>query len=350
VARPVTTRTRTERRERAWEMVVPKRTGVEEDPDAKLIALSLIDPNPDQPRRGALPEIPELAESIREHGLLQPIVVAQRPGSDRYQIVAGHRRFAAHQLLLDEESGRPGGQPSRWLSIRAYLTDAATAQRRLMALVENVSRQNLADAEIIRELRVLHDMEGLHQAEIARLLGVSKAWIGQYFRVASDDELSEQVQRDRLTVAKAYDIQLAKSPEGRRAALDAALAGAPLRTIRRLAKEGPDSAADGAAAGQHAAGDTGDGHAPSAAAERKVAFATTDAWVRDTAALAGELELTINLADRQIAKLIRAALKANTGTLDLQSFIKATRADLRKADALVRAAPRREASGEQSSD
>ena len=351
-------------RERVWQQLISSPPGVEDLLDAKRISLSLIDPNPDQPR-GELREIPELAGSIVEHGLIQPIVVAQLP-SGRYQIVAGHRRFAAYKLLFDTSD-----EPSRWMTIPAIEREATTAQRRMMALVENVSRHNLTDAEIVTELRVLHDLEGLHQAEIARRLGVSRAWIMQYFRVAGDPAVSEHVQTEQLSVAKAYDIVLAKTDEARQAALSAALQGAPRRLVRQIAKEGPQAARDpqqaadraaasaGAAGGEQpdgadgpagpgpadgeradaAAGPAGAGPAGWAGAPY-VATAATEAGVRDVADLAGELGLTIELRDLQLTRLFRAAIEAQTGTLDLRDFIRAARVDLRRADALARAAPR----------
>jgi len=345
------TRVDTARRQHAWEIVVPQQAGIEDYLDAKRISLALVDPNPTQPRRGELRDIPELAESIREHGLLQPIVVA-RTETGHFQIIAGHRRFAAYQWLSDHTE--PADSPSQWATIPAIERDATTAQRRMMALVENVSRHSLTESEIVTELRILHDMEGLHQAEIARRLGVSRAWIMQFFRVANDPTVSEHVQTEHLSVAKAYDIVLASSDEARAAALSAALGGAPRRVVRAIAKEGPGTArgahetgdgasSAGATSGNAQAGSTNTttGASDAAARPRYVATAETEAGVRDVADLAGELGLTVDLSDLQLTKLFRAAIKAQTGTLDLRAFIRALRADLRRADALVRAAPRK---------
>jgi ParB/RepB/Spo0J family partition protein len=347
------------RRQQAWEIVVPQQAGIEDYLDAKRISLALIEPNPDQPRRGELQDIPELAESIREHGLLQPIVVG-RLESGRFQIIAGHRRFAAFRWL--DANTDTDVSPSPWAAIPAIERDATTAQRRLMALAENVSRHSLSESEIVTELRVLHDMEGLHQAEIARRLGVSRAWIMQYFRVANDPIVSEHVQTNELSVATAYDIMLASSPAARDAALSAALGGAPRRVVRRIAKQRSDveqqpyddrggsgretpvapAQTDGqsrlprAMRSEHASDrDSGD-----TAKSRYVATAETETGTRDVADLAGELSLTVHVKDLQLTRLFQAALKSKATAIDLRAFIRATRADLRRADMLVRAASR----------
>jgi hypothetical protein len=85
---------------------------------------------------------------------------------------------------------------------------------------------------------------------MARQLGVSRGWITQYFRVAGDSVVSEHVQTEALSVAKAYDIVLAEDDRTRDAALRAALGGAPRRLVRRLAKEclGAEGPGDGSAA------------------------------------------------------------------------------------------------------
>jgi ParB-like chromosome segregation protein Spo0J len=355
------------RRQQAWEIVVPQQAGIEDYLDAKRISLALIEPNPDQPRRGELQDIAELAESIREHGLLQPIVVG-RLESGHFQIIAGHRRFAAFRWLAsnaDTNAGTNAGTnatPSLWAAIPAIERDATTAQRRVMALVENVSRHSLSESEIVTELRVLHDMEGLHQAEIARRLGVSRAWIMQYFRVANDPIVSEHVQTNELSVATAYDITLATSPEARDAALSAALDGAPRRVVRQIAKQRSDvergtGGVRGGTRGELAAVPTlPGGQSPSSnttpaartidrdsrntSEARSVPTAETDIGARDVADIAGELGLTIDIKDLQLTRLFRAALKSRAGALNLETFIRATRADLRRADKLVRAAPR----------
>src|SRR5262245_28687509 len=106
---------------------MPNPPGVADFAGVKRLALGLIDPHPGQPRRGALPEIPELAENLRRHGLLQPVVVAP-PVGGRYQLIAGARRLAAFKHLLAQEPCDPASPDpaSPWATIPAFVRDAGT--------------------------------------------------------------------------------------------------------------------------------------------------------------------------------------------------------------------------------
>ncbi|HEX2185638.1 MAG TPA: ParB/RepB/Spo0J family partition protein, partial [Chloroflexota bacterium] len=183
--------TRAARAAETWQQLIPNEPGVEDLLEGKRVPLAAIDSNPDQPRKDVLRGIEELASSIEAYGLLQPIVV-NPPIGGRYTCIAGHRRLAAYRYLFEHHA-----EPERWATIPAIERDTATEDRMVLALLENLSRQDLTDAEIITGLRVLHDLRGWHQAEIARRLGVSRAWITQYFRVAADSTVSEHVQTRR---------------------------------------------------------------------------------------------------------------------------------------------------------
>jgi ParB/RepB/Spo0J family partition protein len=338
-------------RTRAWERLIANPAGVDDFYGVKLISRALLDPNPDQPRRGELRGIEELAGSIREYGLLQPIVVAP-PASGRYVIQAGHRRKAAYDWLFAHDA-----EPERWAQIPALVKDGPTADRLVLALVENLAREGLSDAEIIAALGVLRDLHQWSQAEIARRLGVSRAWITQYFRVAGDAEVSAHVQTGAVSVAKGYDVVKAATAEDRERALAAALRGAGLRTIRGLARPppggvlsdltphpGPGDASRGESGDEPAEPAEGRGTAPpGATGEREGAASATAApvaGVHDLADLAGELGLTLDLRELELMRLFRAAIRSQTPRAGLADFIRAARADLRRAEALVRSAPR----------
>jgi ParB/RepB/Spo0J family partition protein len=348
-------------RTRVWEQLVSNPPGVDDFFGVKLISRALLDPNPDQPRKASLRGVEELAESIREHGLLQPIVVAS-PQGGRYVIQAGHRRKAAYDWLAEHD-----GEPSRWVQIPALVKDVPTADRLVVALVENLSREELTDAEIITALGLLRDLHRWSQAEIARRLGVSRAWIMQYFRVAGDPTVSEHVQTEQLSVATAYDVVLARSDEAKAAALGAALQGAPRRVVRQVAKQLPSSDADGWPAGATYSGYTPAsappapearyGDAPrasesvsvSAPAPQKnandrspalVASAAPEAGVHDLADLAAELGLTIDLRELDLMRLFRTAIESQTPHASLADLMRAARADLRRVEGLVRNTPR----------
>lgn len=213
-------------------------------PEARHVPLELIDPNPDQPRRELL-GIEDLAAHVRRYGVLQPVVLTPAPDG-RYTLVAGHRRVAALRWLARHDTA-----PGRWRDVPAVVRDVATADRLALALAENVSRHALADAEVLTALRLLLDLNGWSQAELARRLGVSPQWVSQFARVLADPELAAHVQTGRLSAAKAYEVQRAAAP-ARPAALQAALGGASLRAIRHIAERGAATPAESATVGQEA--------------------------------------------------------------------------------------------------
>ncbi len=145
------------------------------DPDeaapagALEVELERIDPNPFQPRQ-AFPaqEIQELAASIRESGLLQPIAV--RPRGSRYEIVAGERRVrAARSLGL--------------LRVPVLVRELADAQMLELALVENLQRQDLLPLEEAQAYERLHADFKLTQEEIARRVGKERATVANAMRL-----------------------------------------------------------------------------------------------------------------------------------------------------------------------
>ncbi len=113
----------------------PRSSGLEQGIELEI---RRIFPNPDQPRKHFDPlSIEELAESIREHGLLQPIVVARRENG--YMIVAGERRYRAHRIIGST-------------TIRAIISEGDAARVDEAALIENIQREDLSDFEIAKAI------------------------------------------------------------------------------------------------------------------------------------------------------------------------------------------------------
>lgn len=130
------------------------------------IPIDDIDPNPYQPRKAfAHNEIESLAKSIAETGLLQPIIV--REVDNRYQIIAGERRWRAHKIL-DKHS------------IEAIITSAEDNDMALSALVENLVRENLSDYEIGKSLRNLENMFPT-KGKLAKAVGMDRTNMYAYF-------------------------------------------------------------------------------------------------------------------------------------------------------------------------
>ena len=142
------------------------------------IAISQIEPNPDQPRREFDPEaLQELANSIKMLGIIAPITLRQ-VANDRYQIIAGERRWRASQLA--------GLQ-----SIPAYIRTVEDENVMEMALVENIQREDLNAIEIALAYQHLAETTGMTQARISERVGKSRAAVTNYLRLL---KLPAQVQ------------------------------------------------------------------------------------------------------------------------------------------------------------
>lgn len=142
------------------------------------IALNQIEPNPNQPRHEFDQEaLDELATSIRELGIIQPITLRQ-VADDRYQIIAGERRWRASQLAGLE-------------TIPAYIRTVNDENVMELALVENLQRQDLNAIEIALAYEHLLENEGMTQEKISERVGKSRAAIANYLRLL---KLPAQVQ------------------------------------------------------------------------------------------------------------------------------------------------------------
>jgi ParB family chromosome partitioning protein len=134
------------------------------------LAVSAIVPHPDQPRRyfddAALEE---LAASIATRGVIQPVIVRPLPGG-RYQLVAGERRWRAAQKAQLHE-------------IPAIIRDLADRDVMALALIENIQREDLNPVEEAQAYQRLAELEGMTQAEIARLVDKSRSHVANLQRL-----------------------------------------------------------------------------------------------------------------------------------------------------------------------
>ena len=134
------------------------------------IRISLVDPKSDQPRKYFDKEaLEELSASIKEHGLLQPILVREG-GEGRYQIIAGERRFRASKLAgLDE--------------IPAIILDKDDRAAAEIALIENIQREDLNPIEEALAYRSLANEYGMTQEELSEKVGKSRSAIANSMRL-----------------------------------------------------------------------------------------------------------------------------------------------------------------------
>ena len=142
------------------------------------IALDQIEANPNQPRREFDPDsLQELANSIREIGIVQPITLRQT-SDNKYQIVAGERRWRASQM-------------AGLSTIPAYIRTIGDESVMEMALVENIQREDLNAIEIALAYAHLLENEGMTQEKVAERVGKSRVAVANYLRLL---KLPAQVQ------------------------------------------------------------------------------------------------------------------------------------------------------------
>ena len=170
----------------------------------KTIALDRIEPNPNQPRtifdEAALQE---LANSIREHGVLQPILV--RPlGENRYQLVAGERRWRASR-----EAGLT--------SIQALVEEIDDDTALEIAIIENLQREDLSPLEEATMYdRMIHE-HGYSIRKLADKLGKDKGYLENRLRLAdAPEEIRELVSLRKDTLSHAYELLKVDDPKKRR--------------------------------------------------------------------------------------------------------------------------------------
>ncbi|MBO5954767.1 MAG: ParB/RepB/Spo0J family partition protein [Clostridia bacterium] len=139
--------------------------------DVQKIELSKIYTNPNQPRKNFDKEsLNELAESIRVHGLIQPIIVNEM--SDGYMIIAGERRFRASKICGLKE-------------IDAIVKTYTNKQIAEIAIIENLQREDLNPVEIAKGIKQLMEEYGLTQEKVAERLGKSRSAIANSLRILS---------------------------------------------------------------------------------------------------------------------------------------------------------------------
>ena len=127
-----------------------------------------IRPNPSQPRKVFQPEaLQELAESIRRHGILQPLSVRRTEGG--YELIAGERRLRAAQMVGLNE-------------IPCIVMNMDDRESSLAAMVENLQRQDLDFVEEARGLSLLMEKWSMSQEQLAKLLGLSQSAIANKLR------------------------------------------------------------------------------------------------------------------------------------------------------------------------
>jgi len=193
----------------------------------QMVPVERIAPNPDQPRRAFDDErLRELAESIREKGVIQPLILRRHPSQDgQYQIVAGERRWRAAQLAQLHE-------------VPALIRDYDNTEVLEIAIIENIQRADLNPLEEAAGYRQLMERFGHTQERIAEALGKSRSHIANLLRLLGlPGEVQEMLRDGRLTSGHAR--ALVTSDNAVELARQVVAKGLSVRETEKLVKAPP---------------------------------------------------------------------------------------------------------------
>jgi ParB family chromosome partitioning protein len=195
----------------------PLRTADQNVPVEALFA------NPDQPRRAFSEDaLDELAASIREKGVIQPLIVRPAPNGTGYQIVAGERRWRAAQRAQVHD-------------VPVVVRDFDDTEVLEVAIIENIQRSDLNPIEEAQGYRQLMDRFGHTQEQLAAAMGKSRSHIANLMRLLGlPDDVLEMLRDGRLTAGHARALITTRDPSA--LARQAVARGLSVRDVEKLAK------------------------------------------------------------------------------------------------------------------
>ena len=179
---------------------VPEEEKQQENDILKNLKITEVEPNRNQPRKNFNQEaLEELAESIKEYGLIQPIIVTEKDGY--YSIIAGERRWRACKLAGLEE-------------IPVIVREDDERKNNEIALIENIQREDLNPFEKAVGVRNLMDTYGLTQEEVAKKLGKSRSAIANTVRILNlEPRVLEFAKQGKLTEGHCKALLAITDPE-----------------------------------------------------------------------------------------------------------------------------------------
>src|SRR4051794_38873236 len=168
------------------------------------VAVELVSPNPHQPRRRFDGDaLDALAVSLRERGLLQPVLVRPLPGG-RYELIAGERRWRAAQLAA-------------FASVPALVRPHDDAESLELAVIENMAREDLSPVEEARACALLVDELGLTREDVGRRVGRSRVAVSNLLRLLDlPDDVLDLLAAGHLTEGHGRALLLASDHDARR--------------------------------------------------------------------------------------------------------------------------------------
>ena len=171
--------------------------------------INKIQANPYQPRMHIEPEeLIEIADSIREHGVIQPLIITKDKDSDRYFLIAGERRLRASQL-------------AGLKSVPVVIKDSSPQEMLELAIIENIQRKDLNPLEEAYAFKQMQDEFGISQDIIAKKVGLSRVAVTNKIRLLNiPEEVKEEVLNEKLSEGHARALLGIKDPISLVAAAD----------------------------------------------------------------------------------------------------------------------------------
>ena len=203
---------------------VPEEEQVKENDTLKNLKITEVEPNRDQPRKRFDQEaLEELAQSIKEYGLIQPIVVSKKDGY--YSIVAGERRWRASKIAGLTE-------------IPAIIREDDERVNTEISLIENMQREDLNPYEKALGIKTLIDNYGLSQEEVAKKLGKGRSTIANIVRILNlEPRVLEMAKEGKLTEGHCKALLAITDPEKQyKTAIQMLERGATVRQVEKKAR------------------------------------------------------------------------------------------------------------------
>ncbi len=197
----------------------------EEAEGAVTVKISEIEPNRDQPRKEFDNEaLSELADSISQHGVLQPLLL--RPMlTGEYRIVAGERRWRAARMAGLSE-------------VPAVIREMTDTEEMLFALIENLQREDLTPLEEAKGYRTLIETQDFTQEEVSKAVGKSRPAITNALRLLNlPEEIQQMLENGEISAGHARTLLSFKSEEAMRLGAQKAKQGASVRELENLSKK-----------------------------------------------------------------------------------------------------------------
>jgi len=278
------------------------------------IPVARILPNPAQPRLSYEEDsLTELADSIREHGVLQPILV--RPVGSQYELIAGERRWRASRL-------------AQRAAIPAIVVEFDEQTALEVSIIENLQREDVSPLEEAAMFRKMTEL-GYSVRQLAQKIGKDKGYVENRIRLADAPvEIRELVSVRKDTISHAYELmKITDERTRRRLAKRVAAGDLSLAKLRALNGSGTDAPAADAKPKRRARTVAGE------VAVSRAAHATDDALMENRVRLAGAIdELVDLLRQREVIDEI-----PDTNRDNLARYLTVTKLKLENAIAIIRA-------------